>query len=1029
MGRLNASDSSSSSSSSSSDGGGKRSAVVVDDDTNTSDNKNTATTTLNNSNVDVQGSDYADNNNQAVTTDRGVESNKHEQDATLKHSTTLLTSPISLERTTSVVSVSSSSVVTNPIVQSSNNTTSGVVANKISSSTAKPAVAAAASMNNESSSSSSSFNNGNKNNNIVTSLDWKSSNEPILLATCGTNVCIWDLNVVASGSSRSGRSAAAGIRPNLRFAPPNDELYHPGSYLIHCAYSSQQCDDDYDDESKDEKEEEEEEARKHTFATLDNLGVVRIWDDRKAGNCPLHSFVACPGGGVGIASLSPCKSSRLRWVTWGMDDNDDDLVVKVWTESSSSTSPSTTKSRANTSETATASTDANTSDQPRAYNMTSRFAVAGAVAARVHPSFDDGILVFRSNSNDSLEDEARKVDGPELQGSSTFFGGVTTTPTSAGEVEGGVNVPEGLRMRTTPEMAAVVPTPPSPPPLMLEEPVRDNTKDQGGEVIPSSSHCCGGWGAELWRIDTSEGGEGTTNADTGIGREGRKSVTTFGAKRIATFQGGGVEEDSLNFAPGRGDASNVIAVDLAVGTLLDNVNVNNVTSEELSVCVLTEAGRLTVYGVPEASELVEEMPVETSPSKRDRADIESNVMPNPRVYRQGTDHHASQWWDRNEEDDLFGEQETTLHDSPKKSSTMEGMRSALVEDPKPMPPHMPAIADEAAPSVIPDTDSMEVIESQHVETNDVQSNAPIDPTMAARVPCPPLCGVAFSGVGGIVTFNNGPVKRMWSYYQSNELMSPTGTSNQSHMKEGGINVISSDGDEEEDSSIRNEDLDEKSRNLPRTLADLVDMNLRSQTLQWGDGGDNEQQPDSDDGGSSSSGSSGGSSSYEMLDLDDDSNDDDSEEDLIGGFDVFASQKALLGAKEEVNFAGLPSLSPSVLITNKHDDILLNGQTPQLANMLMLGDTWWLNKDFEEEVSDATWRNGEKQLEGVPRSSSDPCLSDPTSGDTRRLAPSTSSSPTRLSTSMMGNLKRLFANQLPSAMTPPDQQMSKSFWFQ
>ena len=391
MGRLNASDSSSSSSSD--DGGGKRSAVVVvEDDTNTSVNKNTATTTSNNSHVDVRGSDHADDNNsEAVATDRGVESNKHEQDATLKHSTAaLLTSPISLERTTSVVSVSSSSVVTNPIVQSSNNTTcAGVVANKISSSTAKPAVAAAsaaASMNNESS-SSSSFN--NKSSNIVTSLDWKSSNEPILLATCGTNVCIWDLNVVgSSGSSSSGRSAAAGIRPNLRFAPPNDELYHPGSYLIHCAYSSQQCgDDDYDYESKEEKGDEEE-ARKHTFATLNNLGVVRIWDDRKAGNCPLHSFMACPGGGVGIASLSPCKS-RLRWVTWGMDDNDDDLVVKVLTESSSSTSPSTTKSRANTSETATASsTDAYTSsDQPRAYNMTSRFAVAGAVAARVHSSY------------------------------------------------------------------------------------------------------------------------------------------------------------------------------------------------------------------------------------------------------------------------------------------------------------------------------------------------------------------------------------------------------------------------------------------------------------------------------------------------------------------------------------------------------------------------------------------------------------------------------------------------------------------
>jgi len=154
-------------------------------------------------------------------------------------------------------------------------------------------------------------------------------------------------------------------------------------------------------------------------------------------------------------------------------------------------------------------------------------------------------------------------------------------------------------------------------------------------------------------------------------------------------------------------------------------------------------------------------------------------------------------------------------------------------------------------------------------------------------------------------------------------------------------------------------------------------------------------------------------------FDDDSDDDD---ELEGGYhmvsndsqhkredssDMFdeyfaSSRKPLLGEENkganEV-FAGLPSLSPSVLITRKYDDILLNGQTPQLANMLKLGDEWWLSQDFS--VPDI----GRCQIIKKNTTNSKGNKQQPSSGDDSN----------REGSSIMGSLKKMFANQLPSVI--------------
>ena len=104
--------------------------------------------------------------------------------------------------------------------------------------------------------------------------------------------------------------------------------------------------------------------------------------------------------GVGVASLPPAAGNTAsRWVTWGLDEsignvtNKDDLVVKVW-ESSSSSSKQTTSGRAPTVSTVSVDEeemDGNEAD-PRAisvdtYRMTACKSMEGAAAARVHPLF------------------------------------------------------------------------------------------------------------------------------------------------------------------------------------------------------------------------------------------------------------------------------------------------------------------------------------------------------------------------------------------------------------------------------------------------------------------------------------------------------------------------------------------------------------------------------------------------------------------------------------------------------------------
>jgi hypothetical protein len=530
----------------------------------------------------------------------------------------------------------------------------------------------------------------------------------------------------------------------------------------------------------------------------------------------------------------------------------------------------------------------------------------------------------------------------------------------------------------------------------------------------------GGWKAELWSIDAGSG-----NSSSAVDEH-----RCVGARMITSFCVDGVEEDALSFARIGGDFSDVMAVDLANGA--------NSSEDELSVCVLTENGRLTIYGVPE-------MKISKPKPSPARAENEKSSHPAlSRVFRQSNDHRGNEWWDKNEEEVLFGVEPNTANISPNKSlapkSTDNILEHAFVSS---------IISDGKDSIVEPIIDVV------------------IHPDVASRVPCPPVCGISFSAVGTVATFTNGPVKRMWSLYQSSRRKSTPTSHNMSQIvflpqlmtKE--VDAISDDDDDAPTYNKRagQQQTNEKGTLLPKTLLDLLEMNRRNQSLQWGDGENdhtnihllNDNSGDSSN-NSSSKINSGVNISDENRDFSasvsdtssqssasDDDNDSEGlyQSDSNGTptgvntsmFDAYfsSSRTPLLGGEvEEDNnkhgaFTGFPSLSPSVMISRKHEDILLNGQSPLLAKLLKLGDQWWLTKDFTIPYS--TWQTDERNAM-IDEQPLHKTLVRPASA-----MRSSSDSPSLKSSkhvSMMGNLKKLFVNQLPTAMTPPDQRLRKSF---
>eukprot|EP00978_Attheya_sp_CCMP212_P013244 scaffold33331_cov42-Attheya_sp.AAC.3 len=257
------------------------------------------------------------------------------------------------------------------------------------------------------------------------------------------------------------------------------------------------------------------------------------------------------------------------------------------------------------------------------------------------------------------------------------------------------------------------------------------------------------------------------------------------------------------------------------------------------------------------------------------------------------------------------------------------------------------------------------------------TEVPIDPFQARRVPCPRLCGASFGmGGGGLVSFHNGHVGQMWTWFQSDPAFSSGGGTTlgvpnestttttkmlsqtrlqASNPKQGGGSTPTNDTDEAA-AKAKAKLVQSK---CPRTMLDLIRMTAAAKVAQWGN--------DSDDASSSSSSSSSSMatdasrSSDEEESVQDDDDDDDDAEGSLGSSGETQSLQRLESSvlrkpvspepanklkKKSRDFLGGPSiepLAPVVEYTHEHDNIMLNGQCPEFANHWQLGP-WWLTDD-------------------------------------------------------------------------------------
>lgn len=251
-----------------------------------------------------------------------------------------------------------------------------------------------------------------------------------------------------------------------------------------------------------------------------------------------------------------------------------------------------------------------------------------------------------------------------------------------------------------------------------------------------------------------------------------------------------------------------------------------------------------------------------------------------------------------------------------------------------------------------------------------------------KVPCPRLCGGSFSpGIGGIVCFNNGEVRKMWSWYEQSDPRrrghASTGKG-RAPLQQGfrSDSTVGDDNAEQGDSSVFNskpQDIPSSRRQeCPRTLKDLQDMTDHARFSQW--------RSDESSGGESSLDDQSDESLDGSASGDDEEGDGDEArkrmyEKYFGGLqdnilsspsareskdrkDEFISpprspprQKQTVvaaNAKSNEGFVGPASdLVPAVYITHDQDAVVYSGQSKELALGWMLGG--WDTMDNEEEV--------------------------------------------------------------------------------
>ena len=521
----------------------------------------------------------------------------------------------------------------------------------------------------------------------------------------------------------------------------------------------------------------------------------------------------------------------------------------------------------------------------------------------------------------------------------------------------------------------------------------------------------GGWRADLWALEEGGPEGGGPGIEPRAAMGAGLSSASFGARRVTSFDGSSSADPALRQILGQGsDLGYLVQADVAVGT--SPLRENGLDGPELLLCTLSSTGYLTTNGIPEAAaeEASASLYGAYPPSPRRQVTSHRLIRPDSlgssaslageqqvRFFRQGSEPELRRGLERSmEESPVLGpvggfDAEVSRSTSffPFEGDEMavdpsgtiaRGVEGALIQLEIDEPSSLQVMTDDGgivgvgggpggtskSPGGAIDADATNVADQPGTTAAGPKS---IDPFKAMNVPCPRLCGASFGrGGGGMIVFQNGQVRKSWSWFQPDKDGSDLpAVAN----KQGASSAIASRA--------------EARKQYPRTMLDLMRMNSAAKIAQWGEDG-------VDDDGGSVKGRDG--SDDESDDADDSSHSSSDSEEFQSFFlqqaaatgqqetpkhsrsssdgqpkdrnalpssllslppvlrNPLVSRAAAVGARKKTGSdpteafinPSTDQIAPVVSFTKEHDHVVLNGQCPELADCMEFGP-WFVPSDF------------------------------------------------------------------------------------
>lgn len=506
------------------------------------------------------------------------------------------------------------------------------------------------------------------------------------------------------------------------------------------------------------------------------------------------------------------------------------------------------------------------------------------------------------------------------------------------------------------------------------------------------------WQADLWKA-TRSGDSSQSLCDSSPPKNAK-------VNRLATFQSGGSSDSHLAQMVGRDYAGgHIIAAELSLADFSqtsseDKTNQERDRNNELILCCLTSNGYITTHAIHEASSFRgHEDTMNTKSPFRYHVGIHTNSESAVKIWG-GVESETNlnklsigKKAGKSDADLYFGGLNSTAPElSFVTKGAIEGGTMQFDLDDEYEKEH---------DLVEPQVTSGDELGKELMDPNksDVPIMNEIDPSKARRVPSPRLCGAVFSMDGKLMTFHNGNVKTMWKWYTSDyKQLAPSRRSQRIGFEDAvptrGQSTFQRLEDEYLMSSDKSEDVSkDNGMTFPHSVWDLMKMNEAAKVAQWGnerddeDGGENNSDsgPDSDESPTGDSDDSSESASEESfsetatsmyesyfgktaeLETPFDQPISDFSQPVPSLSKPFGPSNSTTRSRSGSYIGPTANLEPKVFSTDKIQEIAMNGQCPELADMWILGpwedspkvvesdDDSKLSEDIEQQQQGTCWQ--------------------------------------------------------------------------